>query len=391
MSHTLASLLDPLTTSDFRSRYYAKQSVYIEGPPGKFSGLFDLAALRGLLNSSPVPHPTMKLVLDGRRRDASDPGGIVEHCLNGATLILEEIDRYDPRVGVLSANVAREMGEPTRTNLYYSQPGKPGFNRHYDTHDVFILQIAGYKGWRIFDETLRFPLFFQKRHATTVPHVPRLECKLSPGDVLYVPRGHWHEATAQDEASLHLTMGIYARTGIDFLRWLVDELREDVRWREAFPLTFAREPAADGVAPREAVEHLRGLKGFLSEALAGEQDVLDRYRLYCIAQDRPVRPFTVPLFDEGEARFEDEDRFERPDYQRSVVSTEDDVTKVVVWGRVLTFGSEADGALRFIFSQTTFSVGDLLKAAPSLTREDIEVVLRFLLQQGIVTRVPLMS
>jgi ribosomal protein L16 Arg81 hydroxylase len=385
MPTTLASLLSPLAPSDFRSRYYAQQSVLIDGNPKKFSDLFDLATLRRILESSPVPHPTMKLVLDGRRRSAEDASGILEQCRQGATLILEDVDQYDSRVGIMAANLAREMGEPTRTNLYFSQPSHPGFNRHYDTHDVFILQIQGYKGWRIFDETLRFPLFYQKQHATVPPQIPRLDCVLAPGDVLYVPRGHWHEATAQREPSLHLTVGIYARTGIDFLRWLLNELREDVRWREAFPLTFADELPNDGAVSEGAVGHLRALRCFLAETL-GDEEILSRFRTYCIAQDRPVRPFSVPLFDDGPDAFLDDDRFERPGYQRTVLTLKNDAAEVVVWGHVFSFSADAEPALRFIFSRELFSVRELRAAAASLSTEDVEVILRFLLTQGVITR-----
>lgn len=384
MPEALASLLSPLSPSDFRSRYYSKQSVHIGGSPNRFRDLFDLPTLHRILSSSPVPHPTMKLVLDGRRLTASDASAVVEHCQAGATLILEDIDKYDSRVGVLAANLACELGEPTKTNVYLSQPGRPGYNRHYDTHDVFILQIAGFKNWRVFDDPLKFPLFVQKSHPTSASETPRLECTLSPGDVLYVPRGHWHEANAQLEPSLHLTLGIYARTGIDFLTWLVDELREDVRWRDTFPLTFAEELPADGVSPEQAL-HFRSLRRVLSEAL-GDDDVLSRYRMFCIAQDRPVKPFSVPLFEGDAQSFAEQDSFDRPSYQRSAITRTDDATQVVVWGHVFTFSSAADPALSFIFSHDTFTIRELLDRAGSLSKDDVEAVLRVLLDHGIVER-----
>jgi hypothetical protein len=182
--------------------------------------------------------------------------------------------------------------------------------------------------------------------------------------VLYIPRGHWHEANAQHEPSLHLTLGIYARTGIDFLTWLVDELREDVRWRDTFPLTFAEELPADGALPEQALEHFRSLRSFLSEALS-DDDVLSRYRMFCIAQDRPVKPFSVPLFEGNAQGFAEQDSFDRPRYQRSAIARRDELTQVVVWGHVFTFSSAADSALRFIFSHDRFSIRELLDCAGS--------------------------
>jgi len=387
MPAVLPSLLNPLTPSEFRSRYYSKQPVHISNAPDRFADLFDLQSLQRILNSSPVPHPTMKLVRDGQLLYAADASEILEHCRAGATLVLEDIDQYDERVGRFGASLACELGEPNKTNLYFSQPSQPGYNRHYDAHDVFILQISGYKGWRIFDATLTFPLFVQKHHARVPSDTARLECTLGPGDVLYIPRGHWHEATAQREPSLHLTLGINARTGIDFLTWLVDELREDVRWRETFPLTFADELPADGALPQKPMAHFRSLRNLLSEVLSDEE-VLARYRTFCIAQDRPVRPFAGAVFQERAQSFRDDDRFERPTSQRSVITRQEDLTQVVVWGQVITFGSAADLVLRFIFSHDAFSMRELLDSAGSMSREEIDDVLHVLLDHGIVTHRP---
>jgi ribosomal protein L16 Arg81 hydroxylase len=385
MPEALASLLSPLSVAEFRSQYYAQQSVYIGGNPDKFRALFDLPSLRRILNFSPIPHPTMKLVREGQRLTASDASAVLEHCRAGATLIIEEIDKYDARVGTLGKTLASEFGERTRTNLYYSQPNRPGFNRHYDTHDVFILQIDGLKGWRVFDHTTKFPLFVQKHHDRDAPDTACVECTLSPGDVLYIPRGHWHEATAQLEPSLHLTLGLFARTGIDFLTWLVDELRDDVRWRDAFPLSFADELPADGRPPERAVGHFRGLGTALFEVMSDEE-TLARYRLFCIAQDKPLQPFSVAVMDGAARGFEQTDTFERPAYQRYALSIREDVAQVVVWGHVLTFDCQAGAALRFIFSRTAFAFHELCERTEVLSAAEVEEILRVLLEHGIVTR-----
>jgi hypothetical protein len=89
MPEALAFLLSPLSVADFRSRYQSKHSVHIAGSADKFSDLFDLPTMRRILNAAPFPHPTMKLVLEGQRLTASDASAVVEHCRNGATLILD--------------------------------------------------------------------------------------------------------------------------------------------------------------------------------------------------------------------------------------------------------------------------------------------------------------
>jgi ribosomal protein L16 Arg81 hydroxylase len=53
--------------------------------------------------------------------------------------------------------------------------------------------------------------------------------------MLYIPRGWAHVATPVDEPSLHLTIAVRPPNGIDFLRWLVDELGDDSGLRADFP------------------------------------------------------------------------------------------------------------------------------------------------------------
>ena len=221
----------------FYNQYYSKEACHIRGIADRFESLFDFASLNRILNTSRIPHPTMKIVMDGELLHATDSISIIEKCREGATLIIDQVHNYDENVGKFAAEIIAETGQPNQVTLYYSQQDKQGFSLHYDTHDVFILQLNGFKKWRVLRPTIEFPLFHQKVHGSNPPQQPYLECTLEPGDVLYIPRGHWHNAVATMEASLHLTLGLLERTGIEFLGWLIDELREDARWREAFPVT----------------------------------------------------------------------------------------------------------------------------------------------------------
>ena len=59
------------------------------------------------------------------------------------------------------------------------------------------------------------------------------DAELTPGDVLYLPRGFVHSAAAQHGVSLHLTLGVLATTVHDVLRQLVDMAGEDVAFRRS--------------------------------------------------------------------------------------------------------------------------------------------------------------
>lgn len=315
----------------------------------------------------------------------TDLTGIIERCREGATLIIEEVHKYDKCIGNFVAELSKEISEPARVNLYLSQPSHQGYNRHYDTHDVFILQLAGYKGWRVFDSTVEFPLSVQKFHGTVPPTIPRLECTLEAGDVLYIPRGHWHEATAQVEPSLHLTLGIYARTGIDFLSWLTDELRDDVRWREAFPLIIEEDFDTISKTSPRTLGHLENLKKLLISKLT-DPSLLNEYRKFCIAKELKVTPFAFPSQILKAPPVSQNTTFSRPHYQQVFLERKSDVgmIEVTIWGEVLKFSVISEKVLRYIFSTSTFTGNELLEFAPELSWTDIATVVTNLIQEGII-------
>lgn len=385
MPDTLASILKPLTPDEFAEEYYSKKSFHIQDSGTKFDALFGWESLNRILNSSPVPHPTMKMVLEGRPVIRGDGQEIIDACRNGASLVLEEIHKYDTNVGKLAAGLAKDIKEPVRVNLYLSQPSRQGYNRHYDTHDVFILQIAGYKGWQVYDFSVEYPLFRQKDHHKNPPEQLRLGCTLGPGDVLYIPRGHWHEATAQVEPSMHLTVGLYARTGIDFLTWFANELRSDVNWRDTFPLVLDDDAALSEECDPRTVKHFEKLRKSI-EAEISEPSLLDRYRKFCVAHERKIDPFNFPTQLIQGNEIDRNSQFTRPSYQQvSLERRSDGKIELIVWGNILTFSGPAEGMLRYVFSSPLFTAQDVERIAPELTWTDISTLLKTLLREELIS------
>jgi hypothetical protein len=55
---------------------------------------------------------------------------------------------------------------------------------------------------------------------------------LTPGDVLFVPKGTWHDVISIGEPSLHLTISIVYPTILDFSQWLLDQNRYRLPYRD---------------------------------------------------------------------------------------------------------------------------------------------------------------
>ena len=242
MPTALESLLDPIDRDRFRDQYYGRQPLLVRGHAGKFADLFTWADLNRLLNASTYPHANIGTVRPGKYDQPAHASALVEQCRAGASLLFNQLHLFDPKVGDFARALEVELGEPMSAALLLSQPGHAAFPRHFDRDDQFVLQIYGDKSWSVYGLTVEKPIAYFAEKIEDAPTDPELQCELTAGDLLYIPRGHWHEALAQHTVSLHLVLGITARTGIDFLTWLAGELQNDVRCRNELPLTFAGEP-----------------------------------------------------------------------------------------------------------------------------------------------------
>lgn len=123
---TLESLLSPLTWADFVSNYYQKAPVHIKAGRRRFEEILTVEKLAALLNSSPFPHPAVKLYKEGRPYPVHSPDRLKEGMADGATLIFENLDRYHSPAAELLDKITAESWIPTRINVYLSQVGVKG-------------------------------------------------------------------------------------------------------------------------------------------------------------------------------------------------------------------------------------------------------------------------
>lgn len=184
----------------------------------------------------------------------------------GYTLGIRHAHRHDPGLGRLADEFEAAFGGEVDVHLYCTPAGEQGFGWHYDAEEVFILQTAGAKQWRLRKNTVHpWPLI------ETIPSdqlyereiMPMMECILLPGDWLCIPGGYWHSAQAGEE-SISLSIGVQAPTALDLYDSLRSELLSSLRWRQRLPVV--RSPS--GVVAEESAAHLHELCVALSNDLA---------------------------------------------------------------------------------------------------------------------------
>ena len=264
--HGIDRLIAPLSVEDFFSEQYTERiPVLFRGPAQRFETLLQWDELNQLIYGREPVGNQLVLIHNGKRIDAdlysfSDPGTAyrltgpstsrvdgrkLQNFLRlGATLILNGINLTHERVRLFIEEVSRSLQAYAHANLYATWKPSQGFNTHWDNHDVFVMQLNGVKEWRLFGESRTSPTPLDTKPNLDRPEEEIWVGELTPGDVLYIPRGWWHEASVtevnQDKACIHLTVSFRPVTGLNFLLWLEKLLLQNEHFRVNVPI-FASE------------------------------------------------------------------------------------------------------------------------------------------------------
>ncbi len=293
-----------------------------------------------------------------------DPVRLMALHDEGATVVLQGLQRYWPPVGDLVAELELELGHPCQANAYLTPPGAQGFAVHSDSHDVFVLQTHGTKLWEI--------------HGEGGPG----ELLLEPGVVAYLPTGTPHAARAQDAVSLHLTIGVNQLTWRGLLERVVGDLLAEVPDAH-LPAGYLDDPAAlaDGLGPHlaavadavrrlaptdvaaeEVTRFLSGRPPRMSGALLDRAALLDGLEAGTRLRRRAGRP--CRLADDGIADG----------------STDGGVVRVLLGDRVLRVPARVRPALEHVAAHDELRPGDL----PGLDAESALVLCRRLVREGLL-------
>jgi hypothetical protein len=282
--YELRTLLYPAPAEQFLARDYGRNFVRIPGTPGKFASLFSWPVLNDILEQHRLEPPRLRLTREGkpvspdryisyqqnRRKSGQaiprlNAAALTAELRDGATLVLDNVDELHRPVRRLAESLERVFRVRIQVNCYSGWRTSHGFDLHWDNHDVFIIQAAGRKRWGVYGVTRPWPLARDSEPADDPPAHALWEGLLEDGDVLYLPRGWWHVATPLDEPTLHLTVGVNNPTGIDFLSWFVDRLR-------------------DAPVARQDLPHLQGAAALQAHADLLRESILNAWRPGLLAE-----------------------------------------------------------------------------------------------------------
>jgi cupin superfamily protein len=248
----LARCIEPVGAEEFLTAYWEQKPLVVRREePGRFDDLLSREDAERLLSSTALRYPAFRLVRAGDQLDPRsytkdlgwspvpftgtiDVARIAAEFEAGATIVLQALHHNWHRLAAFCRELEATLGQPVQANAYYTPRSAQGLAVHHDTHDVFVLQIAGEKRWLVYEPRFELPLAGQKYDRSLgEPGEPVEDVTLGPGDTLYMPRGWLHEGLTSDSDSLHLTIGVKLYTWLDAIRAALEECADEVEFRRS--------------------------------------------------------------------------------------------------------------------------------------------------------------
>ena len=158
----------------------------------------------------------------------------------GASIILNDIEKYNKNLLKISDELQRLTQGRCQGNLYFSMASHKAFGPHFDLHDVFAFHFEGEKVWNIYENIENSPInhpVFKISPEERIKRAGKLidQVTLKPGDLLYIPRGQYHDALASKNGAIHVAFGLTYFKPMDLMSslWekfiLNDFMRQDIQ------------------------------------------------------------------------------------------------------------------------------------------------------------------
>lgn len=304
---TLDELLHPITRDRFDADYNDRKPLHIPAEAGAAKrSLLDWARFNALLDQSSIwTAQSLKLVFNGQpipseqyctttrsQSGASlrpSPAKVQTLLAMGASVIAGDVQDLTPELRALSHRLAREFAGLVGANIYCSFGGVQAFDTHFDLHHVFAVQVEGEKTWRLYENRAEAPVSFPaddadaRRWFAETRGKLMTEIRMRPGDVLYLPRGWYHDAITTEGASLHVTFSVAPLYGRILFQLLESAAMQDPAFRQWLA------PGTDGERLGEQLADLgrrladlSALPAFRDEVLMAQERLVPRGGAYAL-------------------------------------------------------------------------------------------------------------
>lgn len=295
------SLLERIGGAQFIEAQWQSEPVYIRHAfsSADMSQMLDLEEVDARLMTGSVGAPDLQILRNGRAFDVGmiselsrsvDLDAFVNHFRSNGGFRWQHLENYFASVAEVAGTLQREIGYPIRANGYFSPRSSKGLAPHYDSSDVFVVQVHGAKEWRLYSDhanKTEIPLYEDRfdpiRHQVTERPTKLL---LEPGDMLYVPKGHMHSAESKTDLSVHLTFAVLSISLADLIGASVRKVaRDELLLRKCVPTRAGAMVITQEVT--DAVSAIFSGSGFADALTASLKDVATAH-----AHNKPASAFS---------------------------------------------------------------------------------------------------
>jgi ribosomal protein L16 Arg81 hydroxylase len=385
--YSLAWLVRPLGRDEFLRDFWERRPALLRGNPARFKRLLTLDRIDEILTTDTLDYPQVSLTNAAREvsRDeyvnsagTVDPERLCRLYAAGCTVILSHLHERLDSLATLCRALENEFTFRLQTNVYLTPAGAQGFKPHFDTHDVWILQLTGAKRWKLYDSPLGLPLRGQEYDPLQHAGGAAADYDVQAGDVLYIPRGRVHEAhSAQDGCSVHITLGLLTYTWADLLLEAAAAVAlRDEAFRTSLPPGFAWSRAARQSGRQQFAELVHKLAGAASYDEALETFADD----FLMSRTPPLRGQILQAT-EAQSIHPDTRFRARPHVSYRPQRSPEGGLTLNGYGRQISFPARFAPAVEFSLRAADFSARDL---PGSLSDTDALGLLRRLIEEGIV-------
>ena len=253
------AIMAPLGADRFFAEYEGKRPLHLKGAADKFAAVMTWAGLNDLLGQATIwSQHSLVLVLDNDPvaaarycapavgRDGGqvlrpDPDKVKDFLRRGATMVANDIDHLSPGLTAFADAMEQGLGGKVQGNLYLSSRRRQGFGAHFDTHDVYAVHVEGAKTWHVYEgrakDPIAHPMFktLGREHHEKAKGAKLMDVPMEPGDLLYLPRGQYHDALADEGGTVHIAFGVTYPIGMDVVSFLFDRVVAEPEFRANLP------------------------------------------------------------------------------------------------------------------------------------------------------------
>ncbi len=290
---------------------------------------------------------------------------------NGASLVLNKIDGC-MEVERIQRFIAQLSSRQTVVSGYASFGEETSFGNHWDTHDVFAIQLIGRKRWVIYPPTEKNPLYKNSSvgREAECSSEPCMELILEAGDIFYLPRGWWHEVRPTGSETFHLAVGTYPPYISDYFTWICEKVATE---NQLFRLDMG--------AFKNDASTLSHATRVISEAAVDKTNYMDFLQQFSSVQRLPSS-YAIEIFGNSEAGLIPTDR--------PIVLNANDTRSwhndtIIINGAKLTADTTTQEIINFFATQPGASMSALAEEIKSVKFEQLHKLVHELIYHDILS------